>query len=74
MALAAECVNNCNFVRSYFGLMTDAPHICFELSVDALTGILLYPLIKRGLRAYRDRIHQEIDEEHGVVHTERPAK
>jgi hypothetical protein len=68
MLIASECVSNCDFVKSYFGLMTDAPHLAFELSLEAITGIAVYPFARRLLRVYRDRIHREIDEEHGVVH------
>lgn len=65
---ASECVDHCSFMKSYVGLMTDWPHICFELSLEAVTGIAVYPLARRVLRAYRDRIHREIDAEHGVIH------
>lgn len=66
--LASECTAHCTFVKDYVGLMTDAPHICFELSLEAITGIAIYPLARRLLRAYRDRIHREIDAEHGYTH------
>jgi hypothetical protein len=68
--LASECTQNCSFLDSYFGLLTDGPHIFFELTLEALTGLAVYPVARRLLRAYRERIHQEIDEEHGVVHHE----
>lgn len=72
MIAASECVSNCTFVKDYVGLMSDGPHIAFEMSLEAITGVLLYPFGRRLLRAYRDRIHREIDAEHGVVHTEPP--
>ncbi|MFL6240351.1 MAG: hypothetical protein ACJ735_12755 [Actinomycetes bacterium] len=68
MYLASECTQHCSFVHDYIGLMTDAPHWAFELSLEAITGLAVYPFAKRLLRAYRERIHREIDEEHGVVH------
>jgi hypothetical protein len=68
MYLASECTQNCTFIKDYVGLMTDGPHIMFELSLEAITGLAVYPFARRLLRAYRDRIHREIDEEHGVVH------
>lgn len=66
--LAAECKGQCSMWQTYVGLMTDAPHWFFELSLEAITGLTLYPFARRLLRAYRDRIHHEIDAEHGVVH------
>lgn len=70
MAPTSECVQNCTFIKDYVGLMTDWAHICFELSLEFITGVLLYPIVRRLVRAYRLRIHQEIDAEHGVVHSE----
>jgi hypothetical protein len=69
-ALASECTSHCTFVRDYLGLLTDAPHIFFELTLEAITGIAVYPLARRLLRAYRERIHREIDAEHGYTHQE----
>jgi len=74
MLPVAECVSDCSTWDSYWGLMTDVPHIMFEFTLEALTGILLYPIARRLFRAYRDRIHQEIDEEHGVVHQDPPRE
>lgn len=70
MILAAECTAHCSTLQSYVGLMTDVPHIAFELTLEAVTGIAIYPLARRLLRAYRDRIHREIDAEHGYMHEE----
>jgi hypothetical protein len=67
---ASECTQHCSLWDSYFGLVTDGPHILFELTLEALTGLAVYPVARRLLKAYRERIHQEIDEEHGVVHHE----
>jgi len=66
--LASECTQHCTVWKEYVGLMTDVPHIMFEFSLEAITGLAVYPFARRLLRAYRDRIHHEIDAEHGVVH------
>jgi hypothetical protein len=66
--VAAECTQHCSVWKDYLGLMTDVPHIMFEFSLEAITGLAVYPFARRLFRAYRDRIHREIDAEHGVVH------
>ena len=72
---AAECQTNCTFVTSYFGLMTDWPHICFEITLtiiqDVVIGLLFWRLgLKPLMNRWRDRVHREIDQEHGIVHSE----
>ena len=74
MLPVAECVHDCSTWDQYWGLMTDVPHLMFEFSLEAITAVLLYPIARRLLRAYRLAIHREIDEEHGVVHHETPKE
>ncbi|GAC1529007.1 MAG: hypothetical protein NVS3B1_20480 [Marmoricola sp.] len=54
--------------ETYTQLMTNPPHLEFELTLEALTGILLYPIGRRLLRRAKARWHREIDEEHGIDH------
>lgn len=68
MLIASECTQHCSLYKDYIGLMTDVPHILFELTLEAITGLAVYPFARRLLRVYRDRIHREIDAEHGVEH------
>jgi hypothetical protein len=72
MMILAECETHCTLVRSYLGLLTDVPHILFEVTLtliqDVLIGLLLWPLIKRAMRRWRAQVHEEIDAEHGVSH------
>lgn len=56
--------------ETYTGLMTNPPHLEFELTLEALTGILLYPIGRRVLSRAKARWHHEIDTEHGVTHKE----
>ena len=64
MISAGECTQHCGFVKSYVGLMTDAPHLAFELSLELLTAPFAYAIGKGVAR----REHRKIDAEHGVVH------
>lgn len=66
--ILAECTQHCDFVKSWIGLLTDLPHVAFELTLEAITGLAVYPVARRALRVYRDRIHREIDAEHGYEH------
>lgn len=56
--------------ETYAGLVTDPAHIFFELTLEAATGLLVYPLIRRARQRWADRLHRVLDAEHGVVHTE----
>lgn len=66
----AECQAHCSLGRSYVGLMTDVPHILFELTLtviqDVLIGLLVWPWMRRLARKWRQDVHEEIDQEHGV--------
>jgi hypothetical protein len=54
--------------ESYLDLMMSLPHWGFELTLEALTGLLVYPLIRWGHKRLNDRLHRELDAEHGVTH------
>ena len=58
--------------ETYTGLMTDAPHLLFELTMEALTGLVAYPLgrliTRRVHRRLGTKIHADIDAAHGVQH------
>lgn len=58
--------------ESYFDLMRSAPHWGFELTLEALSGLVMYPAIRWLHRKWECRMHREIDAEHGVVHVEEP--
>lgn len=56
--------------ESYTDLVVNVPHILFELTWEAISGVIFYPLIRFILRRTKDRWHREIDAEHGVTHPE----
>lgn len=59
-------------IEEFWYVFTDPAHIMAEvmssLVWDVLIVALLYPFVTRRIRRLRHEIHQEIDEEHGVVH------
>lgn len=70
MIMASECVQHCSVWTSYTGLMTDAPHMLFEVTMEVLTA----PFAFIVGRWYANREHRRIDREHGVVHEDpKPA-
>lgn len=58
--------------ETYQQLVVNVPHILFELTWEAISGVIFYPVIRYLLRRTKARWHREIDAEHGVVHTEPP--
>lgn len=54
--------------ESYSDLLRSAPHWGFELTLEALTGIVVYPFIRWAHQQWEARVHREIDAEHGVEH------
>ena len=58
--------------ETYTGLLADPAHIGFELTLEALTGLLVYPLARFVLARVRRRFvtatHAEIDAAHGIIH------
>jgi hypothetical protein len=54
--------------ETYTELVTNVPHIFFELTWEAISGIIFYPIGKRIAERFGARIHREIDAEHNVVH------
>lgn len=74
MRVLAECTGHCTMWQSYTGLMTDVPHILFELSLEVITlvvGVVLGAFFQ-PVRRFRRRLHLEIDREHGVEHHDLP--
>lgn len=66
MISTSECVataqHGCTVWRSYTGLMTDVPHLLFELTLEILTAPIA--LLIGWLWGRRE--HGKIDIEHGV--------
>lgn len=56
--------------ESYVDLMRSAPHWGFEITLELLSGLVVYPFYRWLHRKWESRIHREIDAEHGVIHTE----
>lgn len=50
--------------ESYLELVTSVPHVLFELTYEAITGVIWYLVINFIVR----RFHKQIDAEHGVEH------
>jgi hypothetical protein len=79
-ALVGECGRTCNDWHQYLGLMSDLPHIMFEITLsiiqDGIIGILGYRAWKRWgkprwIARHERRIaleHAKLDLEHGVSH------
>lgn len=59
--------------ESYFDLMRSLPHWGFEITLELLTGLLVYPLIRWGHNRLNERLHRELDAEHGFVHKSQPT-
>jgi hypothetical protein len=57
-----------HFWERYTYLLTDPAHVLFELTLELITGVLLYPAFRLFLRTYRNRVHHEADREHGIIH------
>ena len=78
IALVGECGNTCDDLHQWFGLMSDLPHIMFELTLTLIQDVLLYQAWKhwgkpRWIARQERRIaleHARLDLEHGVSHGE----
>ena len=80
VALVGECGPKCDMLHQYWGLMSDLPHIMFEITLsiiqDGIIGILGYRAWKRWgkprwIARHERRIaleHAKLGLEHGVSH------
>lgn len=50
--------------ETYTELVTDFPHIAFELTWELITGVVFYPVIRFAMK----RFHKRFDREHGIDH------
>jgi hypothetical protein len=59
-------------IEEFWTVFTDPAHIMAEIASalvwDILIVLLLWPLIRRWLTRFAHKIHEEIDEAHGVEH------
>ena len=56
--------------ETYTQLMTDPAHLAFELTLELLSGVIVYPIIRAGHKRLSARLHKDLDAEHGVTHKE----
>ncbi len=54
--------------ETYLDLMMSLPHWGFELTLELLTAVIVYPLIRIAHKRLTERLHRDLDAEHGVVH------
>lgn len=54
--------------ETYRQLVIDVPHILFELTWEAISGLIFYPVIRFSHKQLSKRIHRDIDKQHGVEH------
>lgn len=55
------------FLQEYFHLLTNAAHICFELTLELITGVIVYPFAKKIWEKAvikHDKEHHGHDEPH----------
>ena len=82
LALVGECGRLCDDWHQYLGLMSDLPHVMFEITLsvvqDGIIGFLGFRAWKRwGRPRWSARVerrvaieHARLDAEHGVEHGE----
>lgn len=58
--------------ETYVDLMTDPAHIWFELTLEAISGLIVYPLIRFAHQRLTVSLHATLDAEHGFTHTDSP--
>ena len=76
VALVGECGAQCNDWHQYLGLMSDLPHILFEITLTLIQDVALYQAWKHWVKprwnARTERRiateHARIDAEHGIEH------
>jgi hypothetical protein len=74
IAVVGECGSHCDDWHQYMGLMTDLPHIMFEVTLTLITDVILYQFWKRWakplwLARVERRLaleHVRLDREHGI--------
>lgn len=72
MLLPLEEVTGQGFLAEYWSILTDPAHVAVELTlmalIDGMILGLLWPLIRRLINHRLDRLHRELDAEHGITH------
>lgn len=43
--------------ETYFDLVTNVPHVLFELTWEMITGVVVYPFIRWGVKLHDRRKH-----------------
>jgi hypothetical protein len=76
ISLVGECGRTCNDWHQFLGLMSDLPHLAFEITLTIIQDVLLYQAWKhwgkpRWIARQERRLaleHARLDAEHGVSH------
>lgn len=78
MNIIAEATSG-GFVHEYISLLHDFPHVAFELTYEAITGVIVYPIgrhawnrakrraIKKHDAKFHPHAHSRVDSDTGSV-------